>query len=551
MTSVSKNALLTAIFLCAVFLFTFFAINNTDLGFILKTGQYIWEHHEIPHNDIFSFSAPGVDWIAHYWLTGVLFYGIFLLGGYLGLKISVALVAALTFFFVIKRFGLYSKDYPLFLILFYPLTFFSFEFWNVRGENFSNLFLAILLYLIDQWRFKKSKWALYLIPLLSMLWANMHGGVLLGLAILGFWAAVSLYEAHFALSKIKIQASVFVAACLASLLNPFGYKSPLLLFLLNSKGISEFQSILADFISEPDMMRNVALGAMVLTTVFLMWRQYSSRKNDRRPGRLYETGLVLVAFIMPMVSVRYTVFFPLITLPLMIKELSIFLKEKFPEQDAGSLWKAALGVGFIMIAGRLPFVISQPDINTEAIAVGATDFVKNANVPEPLFNGLGNGGWLIWKLWPERKVFIDGRSDIYKYGVYDDYLTIESQSDGWINLVNEKYKFNSFLVPYRSSQATAIAMSHLIDQLTNDLGFKLIYWDNDYIILARDTPENQEIIKKYAYSVIGPFKNPASIPKDKRKLALEEIRRALSISPDSKVLKDWESNMAFLANLSK
>ncbi len=549
MTSANKNIFLTAIFLCAVFLFTFFAINNTDLGFILKTGQYIWEHHEIPHNDIFSFSAPGVDWIAHYWLTGVLFYGIFLLGGYLGLKISVALVAALTFFFVIKRFGLYSKDYPLFLILFYPLTFFSFEFWNVRGENFSNLFLAILLYLIDQWRFKKSKWALYLIPLLSMLWANMHGGVLLGLAILGFWAAVSLYEAHFALSKIKIQASVFVAACLASLLNPFGYKSPLLLFLLNSKGISEFDSLFAFvFGHAPNLLRYIAFGIMVFAAGFLIWRQYSLWKRGRSFGKLFDIGLVSVAFLMPLMSIRYMVFLPLIALPFVIGELSSFLTERFPNQDRENLFKAAVGVGLILIVLRLPFVLSEPDVNTAAIPVAATDFIKNANVPEPLFNNLENGGWLIWKLWPERKVFIDGRSDIYKYGVYDDYLDIRSMSNGWVNLVNEKYKFNSFLLSYRLSKETEIPVSNLMNKL-NDLGFRLIYWDDNYIILVRDTPENQPIIKKYAYYFIKPFQNSASLPPDKLPLALEEVRRALSISPDSKILQNLEKSILNIINL--
>ena len=78
--------------------------------------------------------------------------------------------------------------------------------------------------------------------------------------------------------------------------------------------------------------------------------------------------------------------------------------------------------------------------------------------------------------------------------------------------------------------------------LMNDLGFKLVYWDNTAVILVRDNEENKEIIDKYAYRVINPFMEISKIPEDKLKEAAAEIKRALEESNNSQAAKNYADN---------
>jgi hypothetical protein len=533
--------ILIAMYLCAIFVFAQYVIPNADIGYVLKTGEYVLEHRSIPQTDIYSFSAPGSSWIAHYWLAGVVFYVVFKVLGPLGLIFAVAVIAALAYLFAIKKLALASAEStPPLLIVLFPVSFLTLPMWNIRAQIFSSLFLAILLYLLEKWRIGKSRSSLYLIPLLILLWANMHAGVALGLAMLGLWSATAFVDEGFKLGRIRAQLIVLLSAVAAALVNPYGYK--IILYQSNvDLNQEDFKSILSLLDRPAD--RNMFM-VMLVVGCFLAVRKFANFRRGEK--NLFELGLILTAIGLPLFSARHAVLFPLIVLPAFAKELESFL-ERFSFYNKGrpSLYVSAALLPIVLIAFRLPTVLSQPDPMHRVFpyALDAARFIQKENIPGPMFNLIENGGDLIWGLWPGGKVYIDGRNEVYHDNVYDEYYEILYRRDRWRYLVERKYEFNVFVFYYRGPQFLEGAISYLIDDLEANSEFRLIYWDEASLILVRDIPQNHDLIEKYAYSVLRPFSDPQEISPQDVPQALKEVDRALQISPDSLVLQNLRRSL--------
>ena len=92
--------------LLAVFLVHNFDSIGQDIGRHLKTGEIIWQTKSVPTTNLFSFTEPDFPFTNHHWLSEVIFYGIFSLGGFTGLillKVFVVLVTFLLLFFATKH----------------------------------------------------------------------------------------------------------------------------------------------------------------------------------------------------------------------------------------------------------------------------------------------------------------------------------------------------------------------------------------------------------------------------------------------------------------
>ncbi len=532
---------LIIVYLFAVFIYVLAPIDNVDIGYILKTGQYVVQNLQVPTHDIFSFSAAGAPWIAHYWFSGVLMYLVVHFLGFYALIATTALIAALTYWLVVKKFQLYFKDPSLALLLIFPTSILIFGFWSPRGQIFTNLFTGLFLFLIEKWRLQKTKIIPYVIPPLVVLWANLHAGVILGLAILGLWMVVSFIEARFDLTKIKTQVMVFFVSCLASLVNPWGYK----LLTIQSyvyKDNAEFQSIF-NALDNPTF--SLFLITMILSLGFIIYRKVLYCRRNKTID-LWNFGIMLSAFLMPIFAIRHVVLVPLFILPLLAKDLWEFWIEIRPRFNKRKLYIATLAIGLMLIILRLPFIFGMESVNSHNMPVSVANFIREQGVAGPLFNSSVSGGWLIWQLWPGHRAYFDSRNDVYSSQIYDEYLNILKKGDGWQEIVNEKYKFNAFLINYRLSKSVYVqkTIGSLIDSLIDDLHFKLVYWDDVAVILVRDTKDTQEVINKYDYHLIRPFQNPSYFISPKDRLdAIAEVDRALSVSPDSTVLQDLRNRL--------
>ena len=178
------NKSLLKVFKIYVFAFAFlFAsrpMGDADFWFHLKTGQYVFTTGALPRMELWSFTHYGIPWTAHGWLSGVLFYGVWSVAGLKPLIFIFALLTAIAFWIAFKR----TNAHPFFAgsaILLAVWT--SLPNVGVRPRVFTILFASIFLALLGRFaRGVKERWIWLLIPIMT-LWANLHGGFFIGLAL--------------------------------------------------------------------------------------------------------------------------------------------------------------------------------------------------------------------------------------------------------------------------------------------------------------------------------------------------------------------------------
>lgn len=543
--------LFLAAFFIAVFLFALNRISEADTGFLVRTGEYVVAHGTVPLHDIFSYTAEGARWVAHYWLAGVLFYGATVLGGIPGLIILVALMALLTFIFLMRTVSARGKGTFLALLLF-PFFFgLTFKLWSARPQIFSYCFTVLLVLLLERALRTGKKQYLSWIPPLILLWANVHAGVVLGLAILFLFA---LHE--FAGEKWRFGPRARTAAAVAAgslglaFLNPNGYAtlvySQTIAPVAKALGVSEWFSLIDRL---GTWQSYVFLGLMVAVSITLFF-MFLKRYREERRLDLFHWGLAAAAVALPLISVRHVMFFSLLTFPLFVDAAYAFAAEKdFPMERTlrGRLLPPLLFIlALFLVAGGVNASreFSEGTVDAKLLPVRAADFIEREHLTGPMFDFEG-GGYLIWRLWPEQKVFLDGRNEVYVGRPVNDYLSIVEQRPGWRSLVDQKYKINYFVMWYRTP--VDLYANNITVSLMREEGFKLVYWDDTSIILVRDVPENAALVQKYGYSVINPFRDPLNIaPKDLPE-ALREVRRARALSPDSEVLARYAALIDRLA----
>jgi hypothetical protein len=183
-----------ALLICVVF-FTTYKIEDNDLYWHLATGKFIVEHKYVPDKDVFGLITSDAEWIPFEWGWDVISYGVHSLAGLEGLYIFntiVYLVIFLLFYFLFRKF---SVPASLAVILLFALLMAVMDRLSPRPHSISYLFLSVLLYLLISYRYKRGETPpsrLYAIPVVFLLWCNIHMGVFTGLLLLLTYMAVEL-----------------------------------------------------------------------------------------------------------------------------------------------------------------------------------------------------------------------------------------------------------------------------------------------------------------------------------------------------------------------
>lgn len=532
-----KKTLLLA-FLGIIVLFTLRPVGDFDTGYHLKTGQYIFENRTVPRYDIFSYAAPGSRWIAHYWLSDVVFYLWYQVGELWGLIIGVALAAALTYFIILKTAWLRVTSFFFPLLLVIPFGALTFELWVVRPQIFSYLWAALLIYLLERWRLRADTHSLSFIPLIMLLWANMHAGVILGIIIIIFYAADAAFRKDWKGLGERDVFALFGFSVLLTLANPNGWRTLAYARIIAPSAellrIEEWRPFI-EFLETPQAILFLIL--MIVSVLFAYFR-ILPRKSFASEFRLVDITLITLAFLMPMVSIRHVGFFPLLAFPVVAGELATIserMKRPFDAYTIVPLLAAVLAA--ILAATQIARVYTLQPLNRHLLPEGAVRFIESNSIRGPLFNHPAQGGWLIWKLWPREKVFMDGRSEVYRGDPERDFLVIMRGESNWKKLIEEKYRFRGALLWYR--EPLAELPKRLYAALTKELEFVLVHWDDAGVLLLRDSPENRDVIEKFGYRIISPFLDPYTVPAEKRPALASEFERAVAAAPESVVLRNF------------
>lgn len=477
------------IFVIALFILIFTAtlrpVGDPDFWWHLRTGGLIVDTGIIPHADPFSYSASDQEWITHEWLSETVMYAIYDKMGMIPLIIFFSLIITAAYVFTYLRTSGAAKPYIAGFVLVISAVA-SAPLWGVRPQMISLLLTSIFLYLLDQYERKQKIGFLIPLPPLTILWVNLHGGFIIGIGIigvylLGFLARILFPGKDKAKADIRdwkpalILTGVIVLCLLASLINPNHYK--ILVYPFQTLFDPAMQQYLVEWYS-PDFHNIIWVPFAVLVLALIA-------AGMAGKGQVSISSALLVIFFgfAAFRSVRHIPLFAIAAAPVLAGQIGQIIKMPKSSQTGSKVFQGLNIAIVLLLAAFAGMTISQ--LPEKQQVKEADTFPKQAvewllkNRPEGnLFNSYTWGGYLIWSLYPDCPVFIDGRADVYGADFINRYATIHQAKSGW-EAELEKTGAQLVLIEKNSILAQALSQSGKWDILYKD-DLSVIFQEKKY-----------------------------------------------------------------------
>ncbi len=460
-----------------LFAMTLRPVADPDFWWHLRTGQLIAETGTIPHTEPFSHTVLGKTWIAHEWLAELAFFYLYRMGGF-GLLIFVfSLIISAAFLLVYLRCP--GRPYAAgFSALLAALA--SAPLWGVRPQMLSLLLTAVFLFLLDIFHEKQHWQSLFPLPFLTVLWVNLHAGYFLGFAIIGLYIAGEAVEILKSLSHKErpslrptlLLAATLAACVLAALANPNTYH--ILTYPFETLTSNAMMQFIQEWFS-PDFHQTewIPLAVLILALI-------AAPFLGRRPVPLTRLLLVVFFAFAALRSMRFVPLFALTAIPLLAEQLAGLTRAgpQVRPPPLFSRWLNPLLVVFVLLAAGLRFLSvlqGQAASEAETYPQAAVNWIEENHPKGHLYNTYGWGGYLIWRLYPEYPVYIDGRADVYGDEFIYDYLRIYSAQPGWETALDEADVGVALVEPG----------SGLANTLYQSPGWQVVFEDEQSVIFTR------------------------------------------------------------------
>src|SRR5436305_2036455 len=164
-------------------------LGDGDTGWHVRTGEWILAYGRVPKTDIFSFTMPGQPWFAWEWLWDVIFGWMHIKAGMAAVVLVSIVILCLTFALLFRLALRRSGNCFLAIATTLLATAGSTIHWLARPHLFTLLFLVVYLALLERVRAEGRVKLLRWLPLLMILWTNLHGGFFIGIIVLATYAA--------------------------------------------------------------------------------------------------------------------------------------------------------------------------------------------------------------------------------------------------------------------------------------------------------------------------------------------------------------------------
>jgi hypothetical protein len=462
------NRLLTTLLFLAIAIGSFLMPAQNDTWWQLRAGREMWLTKHVLMRDIFSHTAYGAFWPNHEWLSQVVFYGAYAAGG-MPLVTIVSATAVMTAWFLVWRLTPGSTRFKFLLTAFVIAS--ASTMWSPRPQVLSLLLLALMMTLLCCRRYV---W----LPLVFLLWANLHGAVVTGVLLLGVALVAALVE-----NRKAFPALAFASVCcfLATLATPLGAtfwtEIPKSLGRIRQLGIAEWAP--PRLTSVPLIPFWIAAAALVILLVARS-RELTRDVEGCRKGYVTICACALMLLPLALTAERNVPTFLLLAVPA-IAALSTFRSTgEGDRSSSGSRHRHRLNGVITAVAGTL-IVVTVAHAYAKPI-----DHMRWTPLPEAslaalrgcrgnLYNRYDEGGYLIWFA-PEHKVFLDGRQDPYPVDLVKEQVRVETSGD-FANLF-QRYDIRCAYIPDGSLVATRLLESG---------GWTPLFRDANWAVLAATT----------------------------------------------------------------
>ncbi len=511
------GSIIFIVFSVLIFFLGNLLLQEGDTAWIIRTGEYIIDTGTIPRHDLYSYTCSEYPWVVYQWGFEVLVASAYKIAGIHGVVWVCSVIIACTLLLMYKL--LRALGSPIFVAL--SLTLLAgiaaadCE-WDVRPAIVTQLLFIATLFILHKYKQSKDIRYLYGLPLMFLVWANMHLGFVVGLAAIALTTVeryVLFLTEEDASSKTQERTTVILliiflaASSAATLINPNTYQ--LIPYLV--KVISLEQNDFINELQSPDFHKGFEY--YLLTLIILI----ASLTFFPRKAELNILFMTFTFLIASLYNCRFAALFTSLACIVIAQQINTFLAsdlkkikrgksliEKFHrislklddlEKTLGS-WVPSLIAAIVMTVMVINGYTSKMvdlGFNKERFPVEACNFVKLHKIPGNPYSSGYWGSYILFSLYPSYKVFIDTRFDMYgdklffecvacytgRFKNLEKYIDIHS---GDPNTVFNKYQVNWILIEKDAVLATI---------LKKDKGWIKVYSDKIASIFLRDDKANR------------------------------------------------------------
>ena len=458
-------------------------LGDGDTGWHIRAGEWMLQNGSVPRTDFFSYTKSGQPWYAWEWLWDLGAAWLHQRAGMAAVVLASMLVLSLTYALL---FRMVRRECPNVLLAFavtFAATAGSTMHWLARPHLFTLLFVVIFCGVLESARRGRTR-LLLLLPVLMVIWTNLHGGFIVGILLTGCYAAGELAlwlvekdpeDRRLALGRSRPFLWTALASALATLVNPYFYRVHVHMYTYLTAGhlryISEFQPT--------HFQSNLTLWfepLVLLGVVAAAWALYQKR---------FAHAFLLVGWLhLGLFAVRNLPIYLVVAAPLvagMLADLVAALANtplaawvgrsirafqnfaaEFGENDRLPRVYAVSLVGFLAMAA-LFYAPSPPfkfraEYDPKHYPASALAVLRGAEMSRSIFTDDEWGDYLIYRLYPRTKVFIDGRSDMYGDAFIQKHLDLLKGKYGWEDTLN-RYSVDTVLLPVDAPLTAALKES--------------------------------------------------------------------------------------------
>jgi hypothetical protein len=458
-----------------------------DLPRHILMGNLILQTQQVHTTDIFSFRTVGYSSFPHEWLSQVLFGAVYNWFGLDGIVLLTALVIMLTWGIVYHQAIHRSKSFFSALILTALGVAASQIHVLPRPHIFTYLLTAAWITLLEKINENKTPW--WTLPLVMLLWVNMHGMFVLGIIILGIYLVGDFLNqpstTWFRSQKTK---SLLLGGGLSLLATFFSPSGPKIWEAIASLGSNAYiTSKIPEYQSANFHLPETWPFIIILLLTIVGFARTSEKVS-------WIDILLVVSFTgIALYTSRMIPLFAIVVIPIAAKAIAAWARREYSqsrllivEQNIFRINSTSDGLIWIFAIILLTAVLlrSGNRIDPEGrgnvfdqrfFPVKAVEWLETHPQDGHMFNEFDWGSYLLLKLWPDQQIFMDGHTHIYGETLTREYEQVVSLSTGWEEVL-KRYDVRWVIV--RSNAPLIKALSILND-------WKIAYEDSTAVILIR------------------------------------------------------------------
>ena len=474
-------------------------LGDGDTGWHVRTGEWIMSHGRVPDKDLFSYTRTGHTWFAWEWLWDVVFGWLHQHWGMAALVVGSSLVICLTSALVFRLAFRKSGNPLIAMALTFLVMASSSIHFLARPHLITLLFTVVFYTILERVRENRSTRLLWGLPLLTVLWTNLHGGWFLGVVLIGLYGAGELASGLFdggpgawpAAMKRALPYAGIASLCLAaSLVGPYTYHLHVHIweYLTDSFQREHIQEMLPISFQNPAARYFEIL--LLVGGAACFWHLRRKRFTE----------CLLLAFFahVGLLAARNVPIFGIAAAPIVALAVAEWCQTLEDAPVSGWLRRLARSlrsmgdsiggmegewrthvVSFAAVAlvTAILYAPSPPPnfrarFDAKEFPAKAVASLGDSAVTSRIFTSDQWGDFLIYKLYPKNQVFIDGRSDFYGSRFVEKYLDVLNVKYNWQRHLNE-YGVDTILLPTDAPLAGALKESSR---------WHVVYDDGDAIV---------------------------------------------------------------------